>query len=418
MNKNTAVARIPDLRGNFFDPNFSSSVSYYPAEAPSAKRYADVHALLTHMQPTQPVEVFRPHVVTRLARWFQQHFPGDVMYSVKSNPQLRVLSCLYAAGIRHFDTASISEVALIHRHFPDAEQFFMHPVKPREAIAQAYFHYGVRHFSLDSHAELQKILEVTGRADDLNLYVRLAIPNETAAYALTGKFGVALEEAISLLQATRKVANKLGICFHVGSQAMDPAAYARTIGYVRDLMQACDVRLDALDVGGGFPSAYPGLIPPPMIDYMAAIKEALRNFPGAAECRILCEPGRALVAESGSILARVELRKNAMLYLNDGIYGSLFDAGTPAFPFPVKAHRVTGKAFAEDTQAFGFFGPTCDSMDVMKGPFHLPADIDEGDWIEMGQLGAYGSAMRTNFNGFYSDVTAEVEDAPLMSVLF
>jgi ornithine decarboxylase len=196
---------------------------------------------------------------------------------------------------------------------------------------------------------------------------------------------------------------------------MNPEAYGIAIQTVVDLLKQNDVRLDVLDIGGGFPSIYPGLTPPPLGDYMEAIKASIASQPMLSECEVLCEPGRALVAEGGSVVVRVELRKGNMLYINDGTYGSLFDAGTPNFTYPVKAIRPASE-MAANTQEFGFFGPTCDSMDVMKGPFHLPADIKEGDWIEIGQLGAYGATMRTNFNGFYSDLTVEVGDAPLLSI--
>ena len=309
--------------------------------------------------------------------------------------------------------ASIAEVRLIKRLNPMATLYFMHPVKSREAIAEAYFVHGVRHFSLDSHAELIKIMEVTGQANDLALHVRLSIPNDKAAYSLSGKFGIALEDAASLIAATSKAAAKFGICFHVGSQCMAPDAYAASIGYVQDLLMQTDVRLDYLDVGGGFPAAYPGMQPPAMQGYMDAIRDAARRLPGAEQTRLLCEPGRALVAESASIVVRVELRKRNMLYINDGAFGSLFDAAYTEFEYPIRAIRPDGD-FAPNTQDFGFFGPTCDSMDVMKGPFTLPADIREGDWIEIGQLGAYGHTMRTQFNGFFSDAAVEVADQPML----
>ncbi len=392
-----------------------------PFQRPLAprKKKTEVFASAEHMvqklKPETPVHLLRPHTITNMAAWFTTHFPGEVMYAVKTNPDSRVLDYVWQAGVRAFDVASLPEVALVAGKFPEAELFFMHPVKSREAIERAYFGFGVRHFSLDSHEELQKILDVTRGAQDLNLYVRLSIPNDKAAYSLSGKFGIDLEHATSLIRAARKAANKFGLCFHVGSQCMDPNAYAVTMGYVRDLIVQTDVKLDMLDVGGGFPSVYPGMTPPPLGDYMVAIRKALADMPISQDCRVLCEPGRALVAEGGSVVVRVELRKGNMLYINDGTYGALFDAGSPGFNYPTKAIRMEG-AFSTEHAEFGLFGPTCDSLDVMKGPFLLPADINEGDWIEIGQLGSYGATMRTRFNGFYSDKTVEVLDAPIMSL--
>ena len=367
------------------------------------------------VKPDAPVHCLRPATIITTAKRFLKIFPGDVMYAVKTNPDPRVLSYLARAGVKHFDVASLAEVKLVARHLPDAQMYFMHPVKSREAIYGAYFDHGVRDFSLDSMDELKKILDVTNQAADLTLYVRLAMPNDQAAMSLAGKFGVAPEAAGPLLNATREAAARLGVCFHVGSQCMKPDAYLQAMEKVAALIAAADVTLDVLDIGGGFPSVYPGLTPPPLSHYMKAIKKALKACPSLAACQIVCEPGRALVAEGGSVIARVELRKGNALYLNDGTYGSLFDAGTPGFVFPVKAIRLGG-ALSKDMVEFSFFGPTCDSMDAMKGPFPLPADIAEGDWIEIGQLGAYGATMRTNFNGFFSDTTVEVADKPLLSM--
>ena len=129
----------------------------------------------------------------------------------------------------------------------------------------------------------------------------------------------------------------------------------------------------------------------------------------------MCEPGRALVAESGSTIVKVVLRKNHKLYINDGTYGSLFDAGQPNIIFPNKMIS-NGRKISKKMTAFNFYGPTCDSMDYMKGPFILPNNIKENDYIELGQLGAYGLTFRTEFNGFYSNEIYEVEDDPIMTM--
>ena len=386
-----------------------------PARAP--KVYRSVDELVYKTQPDMPVHILRPSTIASTAKWFLKAFPGDVLFAVKTNPDPLVLATLAKSGVTSYDVASLAEVKLVAENVPGATMYFMHPVKSREAIASAYYDHGVRSFSLDTHDELTKILQVTGYARDLNLYVRLAIPNGGhAAMSLCGKFGVSLEEAASLIGATRKVADKLGVCFHVGSQCMDPAAYGIAMGYVADLLKETGAKLDVLDIGGGFPSIYPGMTPPPLGDYMKAIAKAFKAEPLFDGAQLVAEPGRALVAEGGSTLVRVELRKGNSLYINDGVYGSLFDAGTPGFVYPVRALRSGGGEMSKDLVPFSFFGPTCDSIDAMKGPFHLPADIGEGDWIEIGQLGAYGATMRTNFNGFRSDTIAQVADAPLLSI--
>jgi len=371
------------------------------------------------LRPELPVYCLRPQTISAMAKRFLKQFPGDVLYAVKTNPDPQVLRYLVGAGVRSFDVASIAEVKLAHAAAHDARLYFMHPVKSREAIKSAYSDYGVRDFSLDCMEELQKILEVTDHAEDLNLYVRLAISNENAAYSLSGKFGVSMENAGDLMVATRAAAKRFGVCFHVGSQCMDPEAYSRAIDTVVALVQKHNVALDVLDIGGGFPSLYPGLTPPPLNAYIKVIKRSLKSHVMLAACQIVCEPGRVLVAEGGSTVARVELRKGNVLYLNEGTYGSLFDAGFPGFVFPVKAVRADafarGGLLSAELAEFSLYGPTCDSLDAMKGPFHLPANIAEGDWIEFGQLGAYGKTMATGFNGFQSDTVVEVADKPILT---
>ena len=295
----------------------------------------------------------------------------------------------------------------------------MHPVKARPAIHAAFREYGVTDFALDSKDELEKILQETVRAElvgtppVLGLFVRLAV-GQGGAYDLSGKFGVAVEEAGELLRLARPHAARLGLCFHVGSQCLDPAVYARAMALAADAVALSGVAIDVVDVGGGFPVSYPDVVPPPLDDYVAAIGEAAARFGGGIS--LWAEPGRALVAGGGSVVVQVQLRRGDALYVNDGVYGSLSDAGHPGFRFPARRVPIDGAADSEATlRAFSLYGPTCDSADYMKGPFLLPEDIDEGDWIELGQLGAYGACLRTRFNGFESTRTVEVADPPLLA---
>lgn len=380
-------------------------------------KFATVFELVAQEQPNVPVHILRPHVISTAAHWFLNNFPGKVVYAVKTNPEAEVLDILHGAGIRHFDVASLHEIKQIATQFPDAHMHYMHPVKNRESIRAAYFDYGIRDFSLDSHAELQKILEVTDYADDLRLFVRLSISNGHAAFALAGKFGVPVLEAAPLLRECQKYAAKTAICFHVGSQCMNPEAYSNAITLVAKWLHTNNLSIDILDIGGGFPSVYPDLLPPALKEYTKAIARSFKKMQKInPACELWSEPGRALVAEGGSLLVRVDLRKGNSLYINDGVYGTLFDAGYPGFVYPTRMIAQQGHYPAPDMEAFKLYGPTCDSLDTMEGPFMLPSNIGEGDWIELGQLGAYGSTLQSNFNGFYSDAKATVADAPMLSL--
>jgi len=378
------------------------------------RSYISPSAAVKTLQPENPLVIYRPHALKRAVDTFLTQFEGRVLYAVKTNPEEHVLKDLWAQGIRHFDVASLHEVSLVRGLFPTAQLYFMHTVKSRKSIREAYFTYGVRHFSLDSEEELTKILEETNHAKDLSLFVRLAIPNSFAEVGLSDKFGAGHAEAVALLQRTRMVTQELGVCFHVGSQCMHPDAYRIAMGMVRQVLNAADVSIDVLDVGGGFPSVYPGMVPPPMEDYFDAIHEATADVVRKHRCLLFAEPGRALVAESGATVVRVELRKGNFLHINDGTYGSLFDAGTPGFIFPTKLLRPN---VSSQLAPFSFYGPTCDSMDFMKGPFFLPDDVAEGDFIEIGQLGAYGRTLATRFNGFSLAKSAiAVKDEPILTM--
>jgi ornithine decarboxylase len=374
---------------------------------------------IAKLSPIQPVTLIRPHAARRAARFFVEKFPGRSIYAVKANPSPDLIGLLWDSGVTHYDVASIAEVRLIAGLLPEAVQCFMHPVKAEPAIAEAYFEHGVRTFSLDTMDELEKIVRATTSPDgmaaaDLNLCVRIRVSSDHSKLSLASKFGVDPAEMKELLFATRQAADALGICFHVGSQAMTPAAYAEAMERVRAAIVEAAVTVDIVDVGGGFPSSYPGMEPPPLETYFEVIHKAFESLPVSYSAELWCEPGRALCAEYASVLVRVEKRRGDELYINDGAYGALFDAAHIGWRFPVKLVR-DGGSDARDL-AFSFYGPTCDDLDHMAGPFMLPADVQAGDYIEIGMLGAYGCAMRTGFNGFGSVLKAVVEDEPMASL--
>jgi ornithine decarboxylase len=387
--------------------------------AESAVTVPSVDQMVAKMRPEEPLHCVRPANIAAASSTFVQAFNGDVLYAVKCNPEPAVLRAVWEGGVRHFDCASIAEITLVRRMFPGAEIHFMHPVKSRSAIREAWVQNGVRDFVFDTATELQKILTECAlpQAVALNaapgLFVRLTLPKSGAAIDLSTKFGVDCETAVELLRAARPHAGKLGIAFHVGSQCMDPLAWREAIALTGRVIHASGVRVDVIDVGGGFPVAYPDIDPPPLGAFMAEIDAAFDalDMPGI---KLWAEPGRALVAGGGSVVVQVQLRKANMLYVNDGVFGSLADAGALGFRFPARLIRASAENTGAPAAAFGLFGPTCDSSDVMHGPFMLPDDVAEGDWIEIGQLGAYGSCLRTSFNGFDRAALVEVRDRAML----
>ena len=385
------------------------------AAAPTGSRGA---AAIAKQRPVQPVTLLRPHAARRAARFFVEKFPGRSLYAVKANPSPDLLQILWDAGVTHYDVASIGEVRLVHDVLPQAVLCFMHPVKAEEAIAEAYFDHGVRTFSLDTTEELEKIVRATSvdgvAPSDLNLLVRIRVSSEHAKLSLASKFGADPRDVSALLVAARQAADALGICFHVGSQAMTPAAFAEAMNRVRTAILDAAVTVDIVDVGGGFPSSYPGMEPPPLETFFAVIHQTFEALPISYSAELWCEPGRALCAEYASVLVRVEKRRGDELYINDGAYGALFDAAHIGWRYPVRLVRDQESRVRPG--AFSFYGPTCDDLDRMAGPFELPADVGTGDYIEIGMLGAYGCAMRTQFNGFGVTEAAIVDDEPMASL--
>jgi ornithine decarboxylase len=379
------------------------------------QKFKDVSELVNTLKPDYPVYCIRPDSIKTSTQFFKSNFPGKVLYAVKTNPNEKVLRNIISNGIENFDAASITEILLIKNIKPDAHIYFMHTVKSRDDISEAYFNLGIRDFALDTKDELIKILEATNHAKDLTLYIRIAISNEHAEIDLSRKFGAHANEALGLVRLCKEHSNKIGISFHVGSQCMHKISFTKAIAEVGNIIKKTKIVPDIINVGGGFPSVYPDLNPEPLENYLDEIKKSITklNLPSIPE--LICEPGRAIVAESGSTIVKVNLRKKQKLYINDGTYGSLFDAGVPNFILPSKMIS-NGRVHSKKLTAFNFYGPTCDSMDFMKGPFLLPNNIKEGDYIELGQLGAYGITFRTKFNGFYSDKIFELADQPIMSL--
>ena len=381
------------------------------------QKFKTVEELVSQLKPEKPVYCLRKKSILSASKFFQNNFPGKILYAVKTNPHSEVIKTLIKSGIDQFDVASIEEIKSVKKFSLSAKCSFMHTVKSRESITEAYFKYGVKTFALDTKDELIKIIESTGNAKDLELFVRVSVSNEHAEIDLSKKFGALNSEATGLLRLVKQHSNKIGLSFHVGSQCMHPISYTKGINEIGNIIKKTKIIPDYINVGGGFPTIYPDLIPQSLNNYLNEIKKGLKNLKIKKLPEIICEPGRALVAESGSTIVRINLKKKQKLYINDGTYGTLFDAGTPNIVFPSKMIKDnSNKIISKKLTAFDFYGPTCDSMDYMKGPFLLPNNIKENDYIELGQLGAYGLTFRTQFNGFFSDEIYEVEDNPIMSL--
>ncbi|TXH36827.1 MAG: type III PLP-dependent enzyme [Rhodospirillaceae bacterium] len=378
-----------------------------------AKEFSTVRSMVEALTPSYPVYCLRPQVIANAANRFLDLFPGRVLYAVKCNPHPEVLKALYRAGIRHFDTASLPEIAQVREGFPDAACYFMHPVKGRAVIGTASRVYNVDTYVIDHPRELDKILDETDGGEGVTIFVRVKTPPvEGAFYHLSAKFGAEPDEAATMLREAKSRGCQVGIAFHVGSQCLVPGAYGVALKLVGEVIQKAKVELAGLDIGGGFPAEYIGTNMPPLEDFIREIEEGVKALRLRRDCVLMCEPGRALVAHGISLVVQVQLRKGDQLYINDGIYGSLSEMVDAGIRLPARLLRLKGEPSTE-MRDFTLNGPTCDSLDVLPSTFSLPADVEEGDWIEIDRVGAYSHALATRFNGFYPETLVTVHDEPL-----
>jgi len=372
-----------------------------------------VEQVIEELNPGYPVYCLRPAEIKSQAQYFLENFPGRVLYAVKCNPHLAVLRALYEAGIRHFDTASLGEIADVREHFPQADCYFMHPVKAREAIQSAHKIYSVDHYVIDHIKELEKIVETTGSGDGRVVLVRIITPVHDAQYQLSDKFGVPADQAPELLRQVHDADFQTGVAFHVGSQCRNPQAFSDGVRTALKVIEQAAVPVHYLDVGGGFPAFYEDDQPPPLEDYFSAIHDAFDQAKLRRDCVLMCEPGRAMVASGCSLLVQIHLRKGNKLYINDGVYQSLSETLLGKMKLPTRLINPARK-LSGTSQYFTILGPTCDTVDILPEPFFLPDDADEGDWIEIGQAGAYTNAAATRFNGFFPETYVSVDAPPLL----
>ena len=378
---------------------------------PNLPRAASVESFIKAVHPSHSVHCMHPDRLHAAARTFIENFPGHSLYAIKSNPDPYVLDKLHEAGINHFDVASLGEVRVVRTMFPNAHLAFMNPVKSREAIRSAYFDFGVRDFVADTADEINKIIEETDHAQDLLIVIRIAMPKGSAACQLTLKFGCTPDHAVDLLKMAASVAQRTGISFHVGSQTLDPTSYADAIRKGGDIIRRSGVKPRVFDVGGGFPVKGLGMDILPLTAYFDVIRDEISKLRLPKCCEVWAEPGRALSGNCSTLVVKVQLRKGDLLYINDGSFGNMFEVTSMNWKNNATLFRLPKKdqkAPSQKTAPFRFYGPTCDSVDYMAGPFMLSEDACEGDWIALEGMGAYMAASQSRFNGFYSDAKVEI----------
>ena len=372
--------------------------------------FQSVRHLLHAWQPEVPVYCVYPHVYTDSTRSFLRGFPGRVLYAVKANDEPAVVRLMHQAGVTDFDCASLPEIALVSQNCPGATCYFMVPVRLRGAARAAQQEYGVRHFVVDH----PKGLELLAGEIDMKksvVFARMAVHHNSAIYDLSAKFGAEPKEIPGLIQEIALLGAEPALAFNVGSSVRSPDAYRHALRVAAEVLAELPFRLRLVDIGGGYPRSYPGYVMPPLDDYFDAIREGIRNLPLATGGEILGEPGRALAAPGLSALVEVLLRKEDRLYINDGLYGIFWELRFEGHNrYPVRAYRKGEMFNGGEQRSFRLLGPTCDSTDQLPGAVDLPAEIDTGDYLEFGHIGAYSLGGRTRFNGHFSDKIVSIQD--------
>jgi len=386
-----------------------------PVRIEAMPRFATALKAIEGLKPGEPLYLVQPEKFATAARAFLTGFPGDVLYALKANPHPVAIQNLWAAGIRHFDTASLGEIEIVKNLYPAAICHFMAPVRLAGHAKAAFERHSVTDFVIDSQSELDKLLSEVPNPDKIRIFVRLVAQLGGALLEMSSKFGCRPEEAAKLLKRVRASGAAPCLTFHVGSQCLSPFSYSQAIEIAQRTINQSGVAIAALDIGGGFPTSYAGQEAPPYHWYFDMIKEALANL-SLPDLRVMCEPGRALVAQGISLVTQVLMRRGDRLYINDGIYGSFdeqrfvgFDENYPPTGIALDA-KGKAKLLSGEKRPFRVYGPTCDSMDVLPRPQMLPEGIDKGDYILFDAMGAYTVSSRSSFNGFYPDSWAVVGD--------
>lgn len=347
---------------------------------------------LAQERPDEPILFFDPARLRRAQAQFRA-FPGEVTYAVKANPDRAVLAELARGGMTAFDVASPEEMALVRAVAPQARLHYHNPVRSRREIAQAR-RFGCVSWSVDRASELDKL----GQIEGLEIAVRLKLPVAGAVYDFGSKFGAGPEAVAQLLRQVVERGGKPSITFHPGTQCPDPRAWVRYIEAAGQIARETGIRLHRLNVGGGFPAHRDGDAPD-----LHAIFDAIRTAAQAAFDTVpplVCEPGRAMVAESHDLALRVKGLDEAAVFLNDGIYGGLSEWRDLGPAGRIRAMSPEGAPRQGRPRDMTVFGPTCDSLDRLSERVPLPGDLSEGDYLIFGACGAYSSTLATRFNGY------------------
>ncbi len=331
----------------------------------------------------------------------QKHLDGiEIYYAMKCNPNPEIMKTILECG-GQFEISSANELMKAVKVGADPKNIlFSNPVKPINDIKVAH-KAGVEYFAFDSSSEADKLARF---APGAKVYVRISIPVRKSAVASEGKFGVSIEQARDLMKYAKKIGlEPYGISFHVGSQMLDIKSWEYAIRHSAKLMNmlAKDrISLKFLDIGGGFPACYDDVRRDNLDRIGNAIQKTLNKYI-PKDIRVVAEPGRYMVADSGTMVSTVigvaDRLGRKWLHLdvgaNNGLMESVQTANNLAFP-------VSDSKRSDEKDIYALTGPTCDSQDTILYDVPISSNIEVGDKVLIHCAGAYSTAFTENFNGF------------------
>jgi len=325
-------------------------------------------------------------------------------YAVKCCPNPMILKTLAVLGCS-FDCASKAEIiSVTDLNVPANRIIYANPVKDPQYIKFARSQ-NVDTMTFDNEVELYKIKLYHPYA---KLVIRIKTDDSNSTLKFSSKFGCSLEDAKTYLEKAKSLElNVIGVSFHVGSKCNDPATFTSSIRDAKEIFkmgEALGMKMNLLDVGGGFPGTH-GECMVPFEDMAKAINDGIDTyFSDVEDLRVIAEPGRYFASKSHTLVFNVIGKRRIVeengdyhfqYYMNDGVYGSfnctIFDGACP------EIQAFNNKC--EKKYKTTMFGPTCDSMDTMTRSAELP-ELGVGEWCYVMNFGAYTQAASSNFNGF------------------
>lgn len=352
-----------------------------------------------------PVFVLDHEKIRQNYREFREALPRvQAYFAVKSNSNPEIVKTLYKEGAS-FDVASFPEFMVVYeniKHLPKKEQqdfiwdkiIYANTIKMEKTLQELDPYKPL--VTYDNYEELVKIKKHCPHA---GLVLRIRVPNTGSMVELSSKFGAHPGEAVDLILEAFKVGLVVeGISFHVGSQCNNFENYMQALQLTASILKESASRghkINIIDIGGGFPVKYNSKVKAFSTLARKLNAEMKRLF--APDIEILAEPGRFMVANAATLVARVIGKAvrdgKTCYYIDDGIYhtfsGILFDHCT----YEIKAFKEGEKKIS------AVFGPTCDALDTISVAEELP-ELEIGDLVYAENIGAYSIASSTYFNGF------------------